>query len=266
MLDDIEGFEAEDGEAVIWFLGGAGVAIKTRRALVYVDPYFGGSPSREWLRLTAIPVDPSEVRVATAVLSTHEHTDHCHRGTVVPILRNTGAVFIGSSSSVERVRRWLGEEEAKRKIVEVEPGSALELEDVRVRVFGSRDLYAESAVTYLFETPGGGVFHSGDSSYFTGLKEIGDSHSVHVALLSLGRNFRGRDDYMTPCDLIRAAIDLKAKVVVPIHYDLWKRTREDPRLVKLVAEAWEAEVDVRILSLGDSLRLRGGRIVEVRHI
>jgi len=46
--------------------------------------------------------------------------------------------------------------------------------------------------------------------------------------------------------------------LVPMHYDLWKATREDPQLVEHVAKVWRAPVEVVVLSLGDSLRLRGG--------
>ena len=84
-------------EVVAWYLGGAGVVVENGGALIYVDPYFGGSRPRNWLRMVAVPADPNEVRVADAVPSTHE--DHCHRGTVVFIMRRTRAVFIGPRSS-----------------------------------------------------------------------------------------------------------------------------------------------------------------------
>jgi len=44
-----------------------------------------------------------------------------------------------------------------------------------------------------------------------------------------------------------------------MHYDLWKATREDPHLVEHVARVWRAPVEVVVLSLGDSLKLRGSR-------
>ena len=259
LLDEIEAAKPAINEALVWFLSGAGIALKTSRSLLYIDPYFGGSPSKEWLRMTAIPINPSEVRQATAILSTHEHTDHCHRDTIMPILENTDAVFIGPSSSVRRVRKWaeIRGLNLTGRVIEVSPGDSLSIEDLTIRVFQSRDLYSETPVTYLVETPAGSIFHSGDSSYFPGLKEIGDYYEVNVAFLSLGRNFRGRDDYMTPCDIVRAAIDLKARIIVPIHYDLWKVTREDPQLVKYIAELWHVNIDVRILALGDCLKITG---------
>lgn len=256
-MDEIEGYETASNEAVVWYLSGAGIAVKGGGALIYIDPYFGGSPSREWLRMTAVPVDPGEVRVADAILSTHEHEDHCHRGSVIPMMRNTRAVFIGPRSSAARVRSWLVEEglDASR-VVEVEPGSSVEVKGLRVRALASGDSNAESAVTYLVETPGGNLFHGGDTQYFPGLAEIGDRFAVDVAFISVGRAPRGRRDYMTACEAVKAALDLRARILVPMHYDLWKATREDPQLVEHVARAWRAPVEVVALSLGDSFKLR----------
>lgn len=261
LIEEMENAKPGHDEAIIWFLGGAGIVVKTRESLIYVDPYFGGSPSREWLRMIAVPVDATNVRAATAILSTHEHADHCHRETIVPILARTRAKFIGPASSVGRVRAWLASEKIECDVIEVQPGDSLKVgADILLRVFEARDLYAEHAVTYLLETPGGSIFHSGDSSYFPGLKDIGDHYVVDLAFICIGRNLRGRDDYMTPCDAVRAAIDLKAKVIVPLHFDIWKKTREDPKLVETIARAWEVDVSVIHLSLGDSIKLTKGVI------
>ena len=261
LLDEIEALVLGSDEVAAWFLGGAGIAVKTAECIFYVDPYFGGSPSKEWLRMTAVPIDPREVRKATAVLSTHEHEDHCHRDSVVPIVRNTRAFFIGPRASAERARVWMMEEQLDTsRVVEVKPGDVVNLGDTILRVFESEDRNARTAVTYLIETPGGSLFHSGDSPYFPGLAAIGDSHEVDVAFLSIGRAGRGRRDYMTVCEAAKALEDLRAKAVVPIHYDLWKSTMEDPKLLELLIRAWGIKAKVIIMRLGDLLKLKRGHL------
>jgi len=47
-------------------------------------------------------------------------------------------------------------------VTEVGPGSVVEVKGLRVGAPASGDANAESAVTYLIETPGGNLFHGGD--------------------------------------------------------------------------------------------------------
>jgi len=54
---------------------------------------------------------------------------------------------------------------------------------------------------------------------------------------------------MNACDVVEAARDLGASKLIPVHWDIWRRTREDPQLVKDIAQRWGLEVV--ILDLGD---------------
>ena len=62
---------------------------------------------------------------------------------------------------------------------------------------------------------------------------------------------------MTPCDVVRAAVNLRAEIVVPIHYDLWERTWEGSELVRLIMRKWNVNLEVVVLCLGDRLTVRG---------
>lgn len=84
LLDEIEGCGVEEREAGMWSLGGASFAVKTRASALH-RPFLRRLP-RKWLRMVAVPLDPRDVRMATAVLSTHERTDRCHRDTVVSVI------------------------------------------------------------------------------------------------------------------------------------------------------------------------------------
>ena len=63
----------------------------------------------------------------------------------------------------------------------------------------------EMAVNYLFKTPGGNLYHSGDSHYSNYYAKHGNDHEVDVALGSFGENPRGITDKMTSSDILRMA-------------------------------------------------------------
>ncbi|STL91769.1 L-ascorbate 6-phosphate lactonase [Escherichia coli] len=73
----------------------------------------------------------------------------------------------------------------------------------------------DRAVNYLFKTPGGSLYHSGDSHYSNYYAKHGNEHQIDVALGSYGENPRGITDKMTSADMLRMGEALNAKVVIP---------------------------------------------------
>ncbi|KYH37905.1 MAG: MBL fold metallo-hydrolase [Candidatus Bathyarchaeota archaeon B24] len=250
LLDEIEKSHVPDGSVALWSIGGAGVVLKTSETIVYIDPFLGGSSSPEWLRMVASPINPEDIRFIDAVISTHEHEDHCEEFTIRAVAERTNAVFIGPVSSADRFREFDVREE---RIVEMKPGDFYDIKDLRVRAYEANDPNAESALIYVLESYGIKILHSGDSLYTDVFHQLGRNGGVEVALLNLGRNPPGRRMYMNLCEVLESARDLKAEVLVPIHWDLWKHTYEDPRMLKTIAETWGLDIDIRILRLGDSL-------------
>ncbi len=100
-------------------------------------------------------------------------------------------------------------------------------------------------MNYLFKTPGGSLYHSGDSHYSNYYAKHGNEHQIDVALGSYGENPRGITDKMTSADMLRMGEALNAKVVIPFHHDIWSnfrgRSARDPRAVgdeKRSPEIW----------------------------
>ena len=79
----------------------------------------------------------------------------------------------------------------------------------------------DKAVNYLVKTPGGNIYHSGDSHFSIYFAKHGKDYDIDVAFGSFGENPIGMQDKMTSIDILRMAENLKCKVVVPIHWDVW---------------------------------------------
>ncbi len=247
LLDEIEGTSVEHDSAIVWSIGGAGVVVKTPGSIILIDPFFGSSSSSDWVRMIPVPLDPGEIRFCNLFLSTHEHEDHCEKNTVLTVAKATGASFIGPESSCRRFLEWGVE---KNRVVTLRPSGSFSLNDVTVTAWFANDPDAESAVSFIIEAAGVRLFHSGDSKFSGEFSKIGEQGGVDVAFLSLGRNPCGHKYYMNACDTVEAARDLGAQTLIPVHWDLWRRTREDPLLVKEIAERWGLRINVVILGLG----------------
>lgn len=97
------------------------------------------------------------------------------------------------------------------------------------------------AVNYLFKTPGGNLYHSGDSHYSNYYAKHGNEYDIDVALGSYGENPRGITDKMTSADMLRMAEALNAKVVIPFHHDIWSNFQADPQEIRVL---WEMKKTV----------------------
>lgn len=248
LLQEIEETSVAEGSLVLWSLGGAGLAVKTQSSTLFIDPYFGSSASSDWLRMIAIPIDPWEIVDCDILLSTHEHEDHCEKATVQAIAERTRARFIGPESSCRRFLTW-GVKDSR--ITSLKPGESFSLKDITVTAWFANDPDSESAISYIIRSGNTTLFHGGDSKFSESFSKIGEQGGVDIAVLALGRNPRGHKYYMNACDVVEAARDLGASKLIPVHWDIWRRTREEPELVKDIAQRWALPLEVVILRLGD---------------
>jgi L-ascorbate 6-phosphate lactonase len=251
LLSEIESFQVEHGKIVLWFLGGCGFVMKTPEQTIYIDPYFGGSiPKHGVIRMIPVPLEPALIRKADVVLCTHEHEDHCDRDSLSPIYSNTNAEFVAPKAAVGKMRGWGFDE---KRISEVKPNDEIKMKSLRICAAESYDPLSEGAVTYVLETEGASIFHSGDSWYFEGYLKIGERWNLDIALINFGKNPPGKQLYMTPCDFFRTAQDLHPRKAVPIHWDMWKHSYQDPIILNDLSRYWEPKFELLIMRLGDKL-------------
>ena len=253
LLEQIENSPSTD-EVRIWGLGGAGFVLRSGTDVIYLDPWLvPPDASRTTHRSGTIPFSPEQVHRARAVLSTHDHADHCDVATIRGINRSAAAKFIGPSSSSSKV---LAGGLPSSEIMTVEPGVQIALSpSITIRAFESHDPYEPKAVMFVIETPRGRILHSGDTSYFEGFKTIGDALDIQVALLNFGKQIPTPEKpyYMNAEKVAKAAKDLRAKIVVPMHWNLWIETREDPKPIFPLLERESPSSKLVIIDVGERL-------------
>jgi L-ascorbate 6-phosphate lactonase len=204
------------------------------------------------LRNAVCPIDPFAIRQLDALLATHHHSDHIDANVAAAVLQNCdpSVPFIGPQACVDI---WTGWGVPVERCVVVRPGDRVRVKDVEIVALDSFDRTVlvtaskgvtlkgqpvqemdDAAVNYLFVTPGGSLYHGGDSHYSNWYAQHGNAHAVDVALGSYGENPRGMTDKMTSVDLLRMAEGLRAKVVIPIHHDIWSNFQADPEEILML--------------------------------
>lgn len=114
---------------------------------------------------------------------------------------------------------------------------------------------------YVIQTGTHSIYHSGDTAYFDGFREIGARLHPQVALLPVGAYFPDsyRSVHTSPEEAVQAFRDLGAARMVPMHYGTFRLGREpmDEPLQRLRAEAERLNMNgqLKVLEEGETMHL-----------
>jgi L-ascorbate 6-phosphate lactonase len=247
------------GEAGIWWLGQATVALRGARANVLVDPFLSPHPDR----LVPPPFEAREVGGLDAILCTHEHWDHFD-GEALPELAETSAdaVIVVPEPLVDAVVA-LGIDPSR--VVGAQPERSIELGGLSIHpVPACHGVETGDAYTfgrelsnglfrylgYVVDLGGVRVYHAGDTIPFDGLEEQLRELAIDVALLPINgrdaeRETQGIVGNMNAREAAHVAEAAGADVVIPIHFDMFEANLGDP--VALLDVVLRERLDVAVL-------------------
>lgn len=202
----------------IIFHGQSCVEIRLKEHTLIIDPFLTGNPQ-------AI-VKEEDIKT-DYILVTHGHGDHV--GDTLSIAERNGATVIAPND----LARYLGSQGAKTHGMGI--GGAFEFPFGRVKLTqalhdssynppGTKEnIYTGLASGFLLMVEGKTIYHAGDTGLFKDMKLIGKLNEIDLAFLPIGDNYT-----MGPDDAVIAAEYLKAKTVVPMHYNSFPILKQDP--------------------------------------
>lgn len=181
-----------------------------------------------------IYTDPFQIKkkdVADIILITHEHRDHCSPEDLQKI-QGPGTVIVAPADCASKL---------KGNIRIIKPGDSIEVSGVRVEAvpayntnkqFHTKD---RGWVGYIFTLNGQRIYIAGDTDYIPEMKTF----KADIALLPVSGTY-----VMTPEEAVKAALDIKPKTAIPMHYGSIVGTKDD---AKKFSDLLKGKIDVRIL-------------------
>lgn len=196
---------------------------------------------------TELPLEIDDLPSVDVVIISHNHYDHLNKYSVRQ-LKEKVTVFLVPVGVGPLLKKWGVPEE---KIVEmnwwdeVEPVEGLRIAATPSQHFSGRGVFDKNKslwASWVIQSADNRVFFSGDSGYFDGFKEIGRKYGpFDVAFLECGAyNERWSAVHMMPEETVQAFLDLKGKMLQPIHwatYNLAFHAWYEP-IERLTSEAW----------------------------
>jgi len=213
--------------SIVWF-GHSSYLIHVDGVNILVDPVFSGyaSPVRFYIKAFAGADNykPGDMPDIDALIITHNHYDHLDIGCVRALASKTRSIY--TPAGVSRSIRGAGLQQSMLTELDwweqTNINEQVQLIATPARHFSGRGLKRNQSLWASFVLLVGNyrIFMGSDSGYDEHFKEIGNEYGpFDMALLECGQyNNAWPYIHSMPEELITEGADLKAKVIMPVHW------------------------------------------------
>jgi L-ascorbate metabolism protein UlaG (beta-lactamase superfamily) len=192
----------------IHWLGQATVKISTPGKIIYIDPY-----------------QIKKTDQADMVLITHSHGDHLSPEDIAKVSSDT-TIIVAPEDCLKQLKKF----DPDRTMVS-QPGLKKQFKDITIEAVPAYNVIktnfhpkTNNWVGYIITLNGIKIYHAGDTERIPEMKNI----KCDIAMLPLGQTYTMN----SVNEAAKAALDVNARVAIPIHYGLYEGGESDAREFK----------------------------------
>lgn len=220
-------FQLDSKEDVLVWFGHASYFMQLDGKQFLIDPVFSGHASPVWF--TTRSFKGSDIYTADDIpeidflLLTHDHYDHLDYKTITQLKPKVNKVVTGLGVGAH-LERWGYD---VKNIFEKDWNEEIQFGGFTIittpaRHFSGRSFKRNTSlwISFVLTTSSKRIFIGGDSGYDTHFKKIGEQFGpFDLAILESGQyNPYWKFIHMMPEETVQAALDLKAKKLLPVHW------------------------------------------------
>ncbi len=230
------------GEIGVWWIGQGGFIFKEHNGkIVVIDPYLSNivGEKHRLQRIVEIPYKPEDVK-ADILLCTHDDLDHADPETIRKM--KDIKVYIGPPS-VCKIYKECGISE--NKIYEIKRGE--EKLFFGIKIIATFSKHKEDSIGYVLIFDRIKIYITGDTEFDEKLFEV-KKFNPDIMFVCIN----GKWGNMNYKEAVKLTKEIKPKIVIPMHYGMFKENTADPNL--FIEELKKEKVDVE------------GRIIEFNKV
>ncbi len=268
-LEDVSRAKRNPDQLHLWWLGQSGFLIQWQGHHLLIDPYLSDSLTKKYtgtnkphVRMTERVIAPERLDFVDVVTSSHNHTDHLDGETLAPLLKvNPNLTLLVSRANINFAAERL--QVPAKRLTSIRVGG----EPVNINPF---TFYAIPSAHETLEQDENGdhryiglilqagkwtIYHSGDCVPYDGLAEHLKRWRIDIAILPInGRDpARAVAGNFTAEEAAQLGKQVKAKVVVPCHYEMFEFNTVSPQ--EFVQTAITLGQSYQLLKSGERLIL-----------
>ena len=247
------------------WLGHSSLLLQLQQMNILIDPFFSDRPSPLSnigpKRFIKVPINKNDLPNINIVIITHDHYDHLDYQTIKDI-DDKVEKYVVPLGVENHLKKWNINE---NKIIYMAWWEEINLNGLLIgctpaRHNSGRTLFNQNSTlwaSWVLINNNYKVYISGDSGYDIHFKKIYDKYQAFdLALLDSGQyDTRWKTIHMTPEEAVNAGRDLKAKVIMPIHWGSIKLARHpwDDPVERFIASAEKEKINYTTPKIGKTV-------------
>jgi L-ascorbate metabolism protein UlaG (beta-lactamase superfamily) len=263
-LADVLGARDYPNDVHLWWLGQSGFLVQWQNHHLLLDPYLSDSLTHKYaatdkphVRMTERIIAPERLDFIEVVTSSHNHTDHLDRETLLPLMR-------------ANPKMQLVVPEANRSFVADRLGAVLEfprgVKANETKHFGVFQITGVPAahpdldkdewghhkfLGYVVQCGDLKIYHSGDTLLYEDMAQKLSFFQPDIALLPINGDSpeRGVAGNLNGREAATLAHEIGARIVIPCHFEMFEFNTASPD--EFIRRAEELHQPYRVLRAGE---------------
>lgn len=249
---------------IIWF-GHSSYFIRIANTNFLIDPVFSGNAAPLSFMVKAFPgsneYKAEDMPPIDCLILTHDHYDHLDFKTVRKLISKVSSV-VCSMGVGAHLKHWGFAEKIITELdwwQTIKLGATITLTAAPARHFSGRGIKRAQSLwsAFILNTSTHNLYLGGDSGYDTHFADIGKQFGpFDLAILESGQyNAMWPLIHMMPEETVQAAVDLKAKVLLPVHWGKFRLSMHpwNEPIKRILVKSQELNMPVHTPRIGEPL-------------